>query len=95
MKKQRWSVIIAAAMALVLLALSPIAALADDGQESGARPGITLQGALAIVAPRVTMVNQMTQMRSSSGQPRSRSRAPVSGQSHGNRQTHTRSKHLP
>lgn len=62
MKRKRWSVIIAAAMALVLLALSPMSALADDGQESGAKPGITLQGALAIVAPRVAMINQETRM---------------------------------
>ncbi len=42
---KKWSVIIAAAMALVLLVLSPISALADDGQESGAESRITLQGA--------------------------------------------------
>jgi hypothetical protein len=62
MKMKRWSAIIAAVMALVLLVLSPMSALADDGQESGVRPGITLQGALAIVAPRVAMVNQETRM---------------------------------
>ncbi|HEY91713.1 MAG TPA: hypothetical protein G4O07_07750 [Dehalococcoidia bacterium] len=59
---KKWSVIIAVTMALVMLVLSPLSALAEEDTGSATESRIPLQGALAIVAPRIAMVNQETQM---------------------------------
>jgi len=63
MKKwKRWPVIIPVLMATLLLALSPTAALAQNEEETLTDSKPSLKGSLAIVAPRVALVDQEISM---------------------------------
>ena len=59
---KKWMVIITATMALLLLALSPMAALAQSEDEVMADSRPSLKGALAIVAPRIAGVGKEISM---------------------------------
>jgi hypothetical protein len=53
---------VATTMALLLLALSPMSAFAQDSDEAGTAPRVPLKGALAIVAPRVALIGKQVSM---------------------------------
>lgn len=63
MKKHlKWSVIIPVLMATLLLVVSPTAALAQSDEDSATDSKPVMQGALAIVAPRIARVGQEISM---------------------------------
>jgi len=60
---KKWQLILVAMMALLLLVLSPIAALAQGEGETREGPKPKMEGALAVVAPRIAFVGKEMTLR--------------------------------
>jgi len=60
---KKWGVLFATTMALLLVALGPVAAFAQSGQEAGAGDSPAWRGALAIVAPLIVPVGREMSLR--------------------------------